>query len=331
MKALYSTRCGGPETLELTEAPSPSCGADELLVRVHACGVNYPDVLVIEDRYQFKPDRPFAPGSEVSGTVIAIGEDVAGWAVGDRVIATTAHGGFAEQAIVKASDAVKLRDGLDATEGAALIFTYATTIHALVDRGGLEAGETMLVLGAAGGVGLAAVEIGKALGATVVAAVSSEEKALAARQAGADRTLVYPLGPLDRQASVDLARAFKDAVGPEGAHVIYDPVGGDYAEPALRSIAWEGRYLIVGFPAGIPKVPFNLPLLKSCDIRGVFWGSFAQREPARHRRHLERLMDWWAAGAIRPRIDQVYPLAQGGDAIARLASRSVIGKVVVRP
>jgi NADPH:quinone reductase-like Zn-dependent oxidoreductase len=330
MKALLSSTPGGPETLALTELPMPEPGKGELRIRVLACAINFPDVLVIEDKYQFKPPRPFAPGAEVSGVVDAIGEGVEGWAIGDRLIAVTSHGGLAEAMVVPANAAIRMPADADPAEGAALIFTYGTTIHALVDRGQLKAGETLLILGAAGGIGLSAIEIGKALGATVVAAVSSEEKAAAAREAGADRTLVYGRGPFDKEASKALAEAFKQAVGPKGADVIYDPVGGDYAEPALRSIAWEGRYLVVGFPAGIPKLPLNLTLLKACDVRGVFWGAFVAREPERHRRHVEQLMAWWKEGRIRPRIDRVYPLAEGGNAIARLASRSAIGKVVVR-
>jgi NADPH:quinone reductase len=330
MKALLSIQPGGPETLELTEVGTPSPGKGELRIRTIACAINYPDVLVIEDKYQFKPPRPFAPGSEVSGVVDAIGEGVEGWSIGDRLIAIARDGGLAEQMIVPAQAAIRMSRDADPVEGAALIFTYGTTIHALVDRGQLKAGETLLILGAAGGIGLSAIEIGKALGATVVAAVSSEEKAAAAREAGADRTLVYGRGPFDKDASKALAQAFKEAVGPEGAHVIYDPVGGDYAEPALRSIAWEGRYLVVGFPAGIPKLPLNLTLLKACDVRGVFWGAFVAREPKRHIAHVQQLMEWWQGGRIRPRIDRTYALAEGGEAITRLASRSAIGKVVVR-
>jgi NADPH:quinone reductase-like Zn-dependent oxidoreductase len=329
MKALLSRAAGGPDTLEMGEIPDRAPAPGELRVRVIACGINYPDVLIIEDKYQFKPPRPFAPGSEIPGIVDAVGEGVGGWSPGDRMIAVIGHGGLSEIVHVPAQHAVHLPDGRDPIAGAALLMTYDTTIHALVDRGQLQAGETLLVLGAAGGVGLAAIEIGKALGATVVAAVSSEEKAEAARAAGADRTLVYGHAPFDKEASKRLAEAFKEAVGKDGAHVIYDPVGGDYAEPALRSIAWEGRYLVIGFPAGIPRLPLNLTLLKSCDVRGVFWGAFAMREPARERANVERLMAWWADGKISPRIDRIYPLAEGGQAIARLAARSVIGKVVV--
>jgi NADPH2:quinone reductase len=310
--------------------PTPEPGPGELRVRVLACAINYPDVLVIEDKYQFKPTRPFAPGAEISGEVEAVGDGVTGWSEGDRLLAICSHGGLAEQVIVPANEAIPLPETLDPIEGAGLIFTYGTTMHGLIDRGQLAAGETLLVLGAAGGIGLSAIEVGKALGAVVIAAVSCEEKAAAALEAGADRTIVYGRGPFDKDGSKALAQTFKAAVGSEGAQVIYDPVGGDYAEPALRSIAWEGRYLVVGFPAGIPRLPLNLALLKSCDIRGVFWGAFVTRDPDRNRQHIEKLMTWWKAERIRPRIDQLFTLADGGKAIARLSSRSAIGKVIVR-
>lgn len=330
MRALLSTAAGGPETLAVGEIATPEPGRGELRVRVLACALNFPDTLVIEDKYQFRPQRPFAPGSELSGVVEAIGDGVAGWAIGDRLIATVMFGGLAEQAIVPAGQAFRLADDRDALEGAGLLFTYGTTIHALVDRGRLKPGETLLVLGAAGGIGLSGVEIGKAMGARVVAAVSSDAKAAAARDAGADETLVYGRGPFDKEASKALAATFKDAVGKDGAHVIYDPVGGDYAEPALRASAWEGRYLVVGFPAGIPKLPLNLTLLKGCDVRGVFWGGFVARHPDRHRAHVEQLLAWWGEGRIRPRLDHVFTLDTAGAAIARLAAREAIGKVVVR-
>jgi NADPH2:quinone reductase len=331
MKALVSTAPGGPDTLQLIDLPTPEPGKGELRVRMEACGINYPDVLIIEDLYQFKPQRPFAPGSEIAGTVEAVGEGVEGWSVGDRMMAVIGHGGMAEQVIVPAVRAVRLPEGRDAAEGAALLMTYATSYHALVDRGQLKAGETLLVLGAAGGVGLAAIEIGKALGATVVAAVSDEEKAAAAREAGADRTMIYGRAPFDKDASKALANAFKEAIGRDGAHVIYDPVGGDYAEPALRSIAWEGRYLVIGFPAGIPKLPLNLTLLKACDVRGVFWGAFAARAPEQEARNVAQLLAWWEEGKINPRIVRRWPLAQGGEAIKWLAGRRAIGKVIVVP
>jgi NADPH:quinone reductase-like Zn-dependent oxidoreductase len=300
-----------------------------LLVRVRAAAINYPDVLIIEDKYQMKPPRPFAPGGEIAGEVIGLGEGVTGWAVGDRLIAVPGFGALVEQMVIPASSAFRLPDRHSFTEGAALLLTYATSIHALWDRGRLQAGQTLLVLGAAGGVGLAAVELGKARGARVIAAVSSEDKAQAARDAGADEAIVYPRGPFDRDGQKALANQFKAAVGPAGADVIYDPVGGDYAEPALRSIAWEGRYLVVGFPAGIPRLPLNLTLLKSCDVCGVFWGAFAARDPAANVAHVEELFALWEAGKISPRVSATYPLERAGEAIGAMAARQVIGKLVV--
>lgn len=330
MKALLSKASGGPDTLSLEELPDPQVGKGQVLVAVQACAINYPDVLIIEDRYQFKPPRPFAPGGEIAGVVEAVGEGVTDWAPGDRVIAVPGHGGLVEKLVLSPAQLYRLPEGRSFEDGAALLLTYATTIHALLDRGRLKAGQTLLVLGAAGGVGLAAIELGKAYGATVVAAVSSEEKAEAARAAGADATLVYPRWPLDKEASKALAEAFKAAVGPKGADVIYDPVGGDYAEPALRAIGWEGRYLVVGFPAGIPKLPLNLTLLKSCDVCGVFWGAFAARDPQANRAHVDTLFRLWSDGKIAPRVTEVFPFAEGGAAIAKMAARAVIGKVVVR-
>ena len=330
MKALLSTAAGGPDTLELLEIADPVAGPGQLVIAVKACAINYPDVLIIEDKYQFKPQRPFAPGAEVSGIVSAVGDGVEGWAIGDRVVATTGHGGMVEMVAVDAVKCYKLPEGRDFIEASALLLTYATTIHALLDRGQLKAGETLLVLGAAGGVGLAAVELGKAFGARVVAAVSTEEKAEAARKAGADEVILYGRAPFDKDQSKALAEKFKAAVGPNGADVIYDPVGGDYAEPAVRAIAWEGRYLVVGFPAGIPKLALNLTLLKSCSISGVFWGAWAARNVAANRAHVATLFDLWAQGKITPVVSGVYPFAKGGDAIAKMGSRGAIGKLVVK-
>ena len=329
MKALLSTEPGGPDTLRLSDLPDPSAGPGELLVRVRAAAINYPDVLIIEDKYQMRPPRPFAPGGEIAGEVETVGGEVEGWKVGDRLIAVPGFGGLAEKIVIPAKSAIPLPASRSFVDGAALLLTYATSIHALYDRGKLASGQTLLVLGAAGGVGLAAVELGKARVARVIAAVSSDEKAQAARDAGADEAIVYPRGPFDKEASKTLAEQFKAAVGPAGADVIYDPVGGDYAEPALRSIAWEGRYLVVGFPAGIPRLPLNLTLLKSCDVCGVFWGAFAARDPQANAAHLETLFRLWDEGAIGPRVSATYPLERGGEAIAALAARNVIGKVVV--
>jgi NADPH:quinone reductase-like Zn-dependent oxidoreductase len=329
MKALQSTEPGPPETLKLVELDDPKPDLGELLIRVRAAAINYPDVLIIEDKYQLRPPRPFAPGGEIAGEVEAVGEGVEGWKVGDRIIAVTGYGGLAEKMVIPARAAFRLPQGRSFAEGAALLLTYATSIHALADRGRLEAGQTVLVLGAAGGVGLAAVELAKAYGARVIAAVSSPEKAAAAREAGADAAIVYPSGPFDKDGQKALAQLFKDAVGPEGADVIYDPVGGDYAEPALRAIGWEGRYLVVGFPAGIPRLPLNLTLLKSCDVCGVFWGAFAARDPQANAAHVASLFMLWDEGKISPRISATYPLERAGEAIAAMAARSVIGKLVV--
>ena len=329
MKALLSHAVGGPETLAIGEVDRPVAGPGQVLVDVAACAINFPDTLIIEDRYQFKPPRPFAPGGEVAGTVAALGEGVTGLSVGDAVIGVCGHGGLAESVVIPAANLFALPPGRDMVAGSALLLTYATSIHALVDRGRLKPGETLLVLGAAGGVGLAAVELGKAMGARVVGAVSSEEKAAAVRAAGADDVLVYPQAPFDKDGSRALADAFKAAVGRDGAHVIYDAVGGDYCEPALRAIAWEGRYLVVGFPAGIPRLPLNLTLLKSCDVCGVFWGAFAARDPAANRAHVAQLLQWWDEGRINPRVTDTFPLERGGEAIARLGARGAIGKLVV--
>jgi NADPH:quinone reductase len=329
MKALLSRAPGGPETLELAEIDDPVAGLGELLVAVKACSVNYPDVLIIEDRYQFKPPRPFSPGSEIAGVVEAVGPGVTNWKVGDRVVSTTGSGGMVEKIVINAAQAFSLPDDRSFEEGSALLLTYGTTIHALIDRGRLKEGETLLVLGAAGGVGMAAIELGLAFGARVVAAVSTPEKAAAAKAAGAHETILYGTAPFDKDQSKALADAFKGVLGPGGADVIYDAVGGDYCEPALRSIAWEGRYLVVGFPAGIPRLPLNLTLLKSCDVCGVFWGAFAARNPEANKSHVVRLFRLWRDGKISPKVTETFPLARGGEAIAKMGSRGVIGKVVV--
>ena len=329
MRALLSTAPGGPETLTLSELPDPVAGRGQVVIAVKACAINFPDVLIIEDKYQFKPERPFAPGGEIAGIIDAVGEGVEGWRVGDRVIAMLGHGGLCEKVIADPAKLYRLPEGRSFAEGASLILTYGTTIHALLDRGHIAAGQTLLVLGAAGGVGLAAIELGKAFGARVVAAVSSDEKAAAARDAGADETLVYARAPFDKDQSKALAEQFKASVGKGGADIIYDPVGGDYAEPALRSIAWEGRYLVVGFPAGIPRLPLNLTLLKSCDVCGVFWGAFAARDPKANQAHIETLFALWKDGKIAPRVTEVFAFEEGGKAIAKMAARNAIGKLVV--
>lgn len=329
MKALLSTAVGGPETLEMTEIDAPVAGPGELLVAVKACSINFPDALIIKDMYQLKPQRPFAPGSEIAGVVEAVGEGVTGWSVGDRVIAGTGFGGLVEKKVVAAAGAYRLPEQFSFEQGASLLMTYGTSIHALKDRGHIKSGDTLLVLGAAGGVGLAAVELGKAYGARVVAGVSSEAKAQAARASGADEVVVYARQPFDKDQSKALANAFKDAVGPNGADIVYDAVGGDYSEPAVRAMAWEGRFLVVGFPAGIARLPLNLTLLKSCDVCGVFWGAFAAREPQRNAANIAELFDLWAAGKISPRISETFSFATAHEAISRLENREAIGKLVV--
>jgi NADPH:quinone reductase len=330
MKALLSKATGGPETLVLEDVADPVAGPGEILVAIKACSINFPDVLVIEDKYQFRPERPFAPGSEIAGVVEAVGEGVTQWKVGDRILSgTSSSGGLAEKIALPADRVFALPPERSFAEGASLLMTYGTSIHALLDRGKIKEGDTMLVLGAGGGVGISAVELGVAFGARVVAAVSSEEKAALAREAGAQETVIYGRGPMDRDAQKALSAAFKAAVGPEGADIVYDIIGGDYADPAIRAIAWEGRYLVVGFTAGIPKLPLNLTLLKACDVCGVFWGAFTMRTPERHRDHITRLFRLWADGKIKPRITETFPLARGGEAIAKMGRREALGKLVV--
>ena len=329
MKAIRTHAVGGPETLTLDEIDTPVPGAGEVLVAVKACAINYPDGLIIRDMYQFKPARPFSPGGEISGVIEAVGEGVEGFKVGDRVMAGLGNGGLAEKTIVPAGRMFHVPEGVPFEKAASLLMTYGTTIHGLKDRGHIKAGDTVLILGAAGGVGLSAIELAKAFGARVVAAVSSEAKGEVAKQAGADEVVIYPREAMDKDASKALADAFKKACGPEGANIVYDIVGGQYSEPALRAIAWEGRFLVVGFPAGIAKMPLNLTLLKSCDICGVFWGAFTAREPEAFRAQVAELFDLMKAGKIDPLVSETFPLARAGDAIAKLEAREAVGKLVV--
>ena len=329
MKALRTHAAGGPETLVLEEIADPVPGKGEVLIEVHACSINVPDTLMIRDLYQFRPERPYAPGSELAGRILALGEGVTGWSVGDRVIAMIGHGGLAQKVVAPVQRLFALPDDVDYATGASLLMTYGTTIHGLKDRGHIKEGDTVLVLGAAGGVGLSAVELAKAFGARVIAAVSSEEKAQVARAAGADDVVIYGRAPFDKAQSKALAEQFKAACGPNGANIIYDVVGGDYSEPALRAIAWEGRFLVVGFPAGIARLPLNLTLLKSCDVCGVFWGAWTAREPAAFKAEVEELFALLKEGRINPRISQRFALEQGREAIALLENRQAVGKIVV--
>lgn len=330
MKALLSKTVGGPETLVLEDVPAPVAGPGQVVIDVRAVGVNFPDVLMIKDMYQFKPPRPFSPGGEIAGVVSAVGDGVTRFKVGDRVLGSTGSGGMAEQIALDASRARTFPASMSFEEGAALIMTYGTTIYALKDRGHLKAGESLLVLGAAGGVGVAAVELGKAMGAKVIAAASTQEKVDFAKSCGADEGIVYParLDEDDKAATKAFSDAIKQAGG-GGVDVVYDAVGGAYAEPAVRAMNWEGRFLVIGFPAGIPKIPLNLTLLKSCQIVGVFWGAAVARDPVGNEANIAELFRLFEAGKIRPRVSETFPLDRGGEAIAHLADRKALGKVVV--
>lgn len=328
MKAMMSVEPGGPEALKLIDQPTPEPGAGQVRIAVKAAGVNYPDTLIIRDMYQFRPPRPFAPGGEVSGVVDAVGAGVSTVRAGDRVLAMTLHGGYANTLVVDARAVVKIPDAMPFDEAAAFMMTYGTSHYALKDRARLGPGESLFILGAAGGVGAAAIEIGKAMGAKVVAGVSSPEKAAFARELGADDFIIYPKD-IDKDGQKTLSNQIKAAAGNDGVNVVYDAVGGDYAEPAVRALAWEGRYLVVGFPAGIPKLPLNLTLLKSCQIIGVFWGAFTMRDPKRNTEHIAELLRWYAEGRIRPRVTARFALADAAQALKLVESRKVQGKAVL--
>ena len=329
MRALLSKAPGGPETLVLDDILDPTPKPGQVVIEVKAVGINFPDTLIIEDKYQFRPERPFAPGGEVAGVIDAVGEGVKGLHKGDRVIAVPGWGGLVERIAVPAQTVIRMPDAMSFQEGAALIMTYGTSYYALKDRAQLKPNETLLVLGAAGGVGAAAVELGKAMGARVVAAASTNEKVEFALDLGADNGLIYPTGSMDKTAQKALSDEFKLATGRDGADVVYDAVGGAYCEPALRAMDWNGRYLVVGFPAGIPSLPLNLTLLKSVSVIGVFWGAAVMRDPAAHAANMAELMGLYADGKIRPRVSQTFPLERAGEAIKALGDRQAVGKIVV--
>ncbi|MEL7131863.1 MAG: NADPH:quinone oxidoreductase family protein [Pseudomonadota bacterium] len=328
MHAMLSTAPGGPETLQWTEGPTPDPKKGEVRIAVKAAGVNFPDTLIIRDLYQMKPPRPFAPGGEVAGVVDAVGEAVTHLAKGDRVLAMTGFGGFTTDLCTQATACVKIPDHMPFDEAACFIFTYGTSHYALKDRGALQAGETLLILGAAGGVGAAAIELGKATGAKVIAAVSSQDKADFCRDLGADETIIYPR-EMDRDTQKALSADIKKMAGSEGVHVAYDAVGGDYAEPVIRSMAWAGRFLVVGFPAGIPSIPLNLTLLKSCQIVGVFWGASLYRDPVGHMQNVSELFEMYGKGQIKPRISARFSMQDAAQALTLIADRKVRGKVVL--
>lgn len=330
MKAVMCKEFGPPESLVVEEVEAPTAGPGQVVLEVHAAAVNFPDVLIIQDMYQFKPPLPFSPGGEVAGIVKTVGEGVTSLKVGDRVIGSCGHGGFVEELAIAADACIPVPDEMDLQTASALVLTYGTSHYGLKDRGMLQAGENLLVMGAAGGVGLAAVELGKAMGARVIAAASTEDKLAVCREHGADETLLYPTGELSRDQQRAFSDQIKELTGGQGADVVYDPVGGDYAEPALRATNWEGRYLVIGFASGpIPKIPLNLTLLKSCQIVGVFWGAFVARDPAANKANLAELMALYKEGKIRPRISNSYPLEQASAALREMADRKVKGKVIL--
>ncbi len=322
MKALLCKAFGPADTLTLENVDSPVIKKNEILLDVQAAGVNFPDTLIIEGKYQFKPPFPFSPGGEAAGIISQVGEKISHLKPGDRVMALTGWGSFAEQVAVQGYNVLPIPEAMDFTTAAAFSMTYGTSMHALKQRANLQPGETLLVLGASGGVGLAAVEIGKALGARVIAAASSAEKLEVARNAGADELINY--------SETSLKDEVKRLTAGNGVDVIYDPVGGDLFDQAIRSIAWNGRLLVVGFASGrIPELPVNLALLKGASVVGVFWGSFAQRQPQDNAANFKQLFDWYAEGKLKPLVSQVYPLERGAEAIEVLGKRSAVGKVVV--
>ena len=324
MKAIQCVQWGGPEKLQLSECPLPAPAAGEVRIRVDAAGVNFPDALIIQKKYQLQPPLPFTPGTEVAGTVDAVGEGVGRLKAGDRVVAFVGIGGFAEYVCAAQAQVAPMPPGVDAAVAAGFTLTYATSQHALVERGQLKAGETLLVLGAGGGVGLAAVELGKLAGARVIAAASSPEKLDAARRAGADELIDY--------SQADLREAVKAMTDGRGVDVVYDPVGGQYTAAALRTLGWRGRLLVIGFAAGdIPQIPANLLLLKEVSAVGVYWGEFAKRDPSGNRRLLAQLSGWLAEGRLRPLVSREYPLAETPRALEDLLARRAVGKLVIRP
>jgi NADPH2:quinone reductase len=322
MKAVLCKKLGPPEDLVVEDIPSLVPNAGQVVVAVKAAGVNFPDTLIIQGKYQFKPEPPFSPGGEVAGVVKELGANVTGVKVGDRVIAAATFGGFAEEMLCDADRLTPIPDSMDFVPASAFLLTYGTSYHALKDRAHLKPGETLLVLGASGGVGLAAVQLGKAMGARVIAAASSDAKLDVCRQNGADDVINY--------ASDDLRSRVKALTAGKGVDVIYDPVGGPYSEPALRDMAWNGRFLVVGFAAGdIPKVPLNLALLKGCSIVGVFWGAFTRNEPENNRRNNEELIELFTQGKVKPHIHATYPLARTAEALNEVLNKRVSGKIVL--
>ncbi len=322
MRAVLCKELGLPEKLVVEEVPSPTAGKGQVVLSVKACGVNFPDTLIIQGKYQFKPELPFSPGGEVAGVVKEVGEGVTSVKPGDRVIASGTWGGFAEELVVEADRTIPMPEAMDFVPASAFVLTYGTSYHALKDRGQLQAGETLLVLGASGGVGISAIQIGKMMGARVIAAASTSQKLQVCKDNGADEVINY--------AEEDLRARIKALTSGKGVDVIYDPVGGPYSELALRDMAWNGRFLVVGFAAGeIPKVPLNLTLLKGCSIVGVFWGAFTRKELENNKRNNEELLQFFVEGKVKPHIYATYPLEEAARALNDVMHKRVSGKAVL--
>jgi len=323
MKAIICEAFGSPDNLILGELPDPIAGNNQVLIQVEVCGVSYPDLLILENKYQFKPEFPYSPGGEVVGKIIGLGENVEALKVGDRVLALCRWGGFAEKVAVDSDRIFVLPDGISSELAAGSLYTYSTSFHALKDRAELTPGETVLVLGAAGGVGLAAVELAKLMGAKVIAAASSDDKLALCKSKGADETINYE--------SEDLKKRIKELTNGQGVDVVLDPVGGKYTEPALRGITWKGRYLIVGFANGeVSQIPMNLPLLKGCAIVGVFWGNFSNIEPEKNRKNLSQLFQWMLDGEISGHPTQLFKLENAKEALLSLQDRTTFNKGIIR-
>ena len=322
MRAVLCKELGLPDTLVVEDVPSPVAGKGQVVLSVKASGVNFPDTLIIQGKYQFKPELPFSPGGEVAGVVKEAGEGVTSLKPGDRVIASSGWGGFAEELVVDADRTILMPDEMDFVPASAFVLTYGTSYHALKDRAQLQPDETMLVLGASGGVGLSAIQLGKMIGANVIAAASTDQKLEVCKANGADELINY--------SKDDLRARVKEVTSGKGVDVVYDPVGGAYSEPALREMAWKGRFLVVGFAAGdIPKVALNLVLLKGCSIVGVFWGSFTRKEPDANQKNNDELMQFFAQGKVKPHIHATYPLERAADALNDMMYKRVSGKVVL--
>jgi len=323
MKAIRCNELGLPESLSLEDLPSQTVKPKEVRIKIHACSVNFPDTLIIQGLYQHKPELPFTPGTDIAGEITEVGSEVSHYKVGDRVFGAILTGGFADEAVVHNKAVFPIPPGMDYIVGSSFMMAYGTSYHALKQRAQLKEGQTLVILGASGGVGLAAVELGKLMGARVIACASTDEKLALCKEYGADETINY--------SSEDLKKRIKELTDGNGANVVYDAVGGDNAEKALRALAWQGRFLVVGFVGGIPKIPLNLPLLKGCEIVGVFWGSHVAREPKLHQQNMMELLGFYQSGQLNPHVSKTYSLEEAPQALRDMMERKVKGKVVILP